>query len=29
MPTRGGNLALACSGVYGVALTTVKNGGGT
>jgi virginiamycin B lyase len=29
MPTRDGNLALACSGVNGVALATIKNGGGT
>jgi virginiamycin B lyase len=29
MPTGGGNLALACSGVNGVALAVIKNGGGT
>jgi virginiamycin B lyase len=29
MPTRDGNLALACSGVNGVALAEIKNGGGT
>lgn len=29
MPTRDGNLALACSAVNGIALAEIKNGGGT
>jgi virginiamycin B lyase len=29
MPTRDGNLALACSGVNGVALAEIKGGGGS
>ena len=29
IPTRDGNLALACSGVNGVALAEIKGGGGS